>query len=155
MSWKRPPPPLAAQRLRLAALALPGANFSGSGPRRLRYEFDAVPLVGAQEYRCRIEMQPDSRRVHTFVLEPDLQLLAPDWRLPHIYEHERGVTRLCLYTPKNGEWRPGSWLSETIVPWTFEWLRYFELWLIDGVWHGGGTHPDAPRRRYGVRRSKQ
>lgn len=154
MSWKPPPPPLATQRLRLDALGLAGAAFHGSTPSLIRFEFDAVPVLGAREYRCRIEMRRESIGVDTFVLRPDLQVLAPDKKLPHVYDYKRGITELCLYTPKNGEWRRGLQLSETIVPWTFEWLRYFELWLLEGEWHGGGTHPDPiTRRRYGVNRT--
>jgi hypothetical protein len=36
-------------------------------------------------------------------------------------------------------------LAYTVVPWTSEWLVFYELWLITGEWLGGGTHP-APRR---------
>ena len=29
-------------------------------------------------------------------------------------------------------------LSETIIPWAIEWLKYYELWRITGKWLGGG-----------------
>jgi len=154
MSWKRPPPTLAAQRHRLRALDLPGASFHGSTPGRLRFEFDAVPFTGAREYRCRLDLGRQSAWVESSVLRPDLRVLSNGKKLPHVYTHDGPGTRLCLYTPKSGEWYPGCWLAETIVPWAYEWLRYFELWLVEGEWHGGGTHPEVvPRRRYGVGKS--
>ncbi|SJM35583.1 conserved hypothetical protein [Mesorhizobium delmotii] len=32
-------------------------------------------------------------------------------------------------------------LDQSIVPWTSLWLFYFEDWLTDGEWRGGGEHP--------------
>lgn len=29
-------------------------------------------------------------------------------------------------------------IANTIVPWTSEWLFYYEIWLATGQWHGGG-----------------
>jgi len=142
--------------MRLAGLGLPGATFRGSSPSLLRFEFDAVPFLGARDYRCRIELRRESLGVDTFVLRPDLQALALDKKLPHIYGDGKGITELCLYTPASGEWYRGRWLSETTIPWTYEWLRYFELWLVDGEWYGGGTHPtNSVRRRYGTNRQRQ
>jgi hypothetical protein len=75
--------------------------------------------------------------------------------LPHIYNHGRRGTQLCLYLPMSGEWSAEMWLAETFVPWTVEWLKFFELWLVDGEWRGGGEHPgysEAPRQK---RRSRK
>ena len=35
-------------------------------------------------------------------------------------------------------------IADTIVPWTAEWLVYYEIWLMTGEWYGGGDWP--PRR---------
>jgi hypothetical protein len=146
---------LAAELLRLRALDLPGSTGTVIGRGGLlRFDFDARPFVGAREYRCRVELERAARSAEAYVLRPDLQLIAGE-RPPHIYDHSEGHTRLCLYMPGGGEWHAGLWLSETVLPWTIEWLRYYEIWLIDGVWQGGGEHPDAePRRRYGVREKR-
>jgi hypothetical protein len=50
---------------------------------------------------------------------------------------------LCLY-----DWREQSWqnkwhLHETIIPWTAEWLVFYELFLLTGVWHGKSADPGA------------
>lgn len=145
--------PLAAQLLRLSALDLPGARGAVvDRGAKLRFDFSVRPFVGAREYGCRLELERAARGASAYVLKPDLQPLASGRRPPHIYDCSAGRTKLCLYTPDDGDWHPSMWLSETMVPWAIEWLRYFELWLIDGEWYGGGEHPKVePRRRYGVR----
>jgi hypothetical protein len=35
-------------------------------------------------------------------------------------------------------------IADTIVPWTSEWLMYYEIWLATSDWYGGGVWP--PRR---------
>jgi hypothetical protein len=47
---------------------------------------------------------------------------------------------LCLFDPRERSWSNRDNLHETIIPWTAEWLVYYELFLISGVWHG----PEAP-----------
>lgn len=34
-------------------------------------------------------------------------------------------------------------LYEWVVPWTSEWLVYYELWKLDGVWHGPVEDPNV------------
>ena len=45
------------------------------------------------------------------------------------------------------------YVHETIVPWTAEWIVFYELWKITGEWlgpeapHGAGEKiPEAPNR---------
>lgn len=144
---------LAAQLFRLNSLGLDEAEGAiVERGAKLRFNFSVQPFVGAREYQCRIDLPRVAHSVHAYVLHPDLTALADGQRPPHIYGYDGGRTKLCLFMPGAGEWHAGLWLSETIVPWTVEWLRYYEMWLIDGLWHGGGEHPDTkPRRRYGIR----
>ncbi|MDA8587206.1 hypothetical protein N9L47_13240 [Rhodobacteraceae bacterium] len=74
-----------------------------------------------------------------FVRDPNIQLLAGDRDLPHIYHNP---TSLCLYQPKNQQWRPTLRIDQTIVPWTVLWLFFFEEWLESDEWKGEGEHPD-------------
>jgi hypothetical protein len=67
---------------------------------------------------------------------------------PHIYyrpETKSGWS-LCLYDPRTREWEGEMPIATKIIPWACEWLFYYEHWLIDGVWAGGGAHPERPRR---------
>ncbi len=69
--------------------------------------------------------------------------LKPDSNgaLPHYYHDKQA---LCLYDAV--DWRPWMKLADTIVPWTVEWLWFYELWKATGEWHGsGGNHIIAPR----------
>lgn len=66
-----------------------------------------------------------------------------DEDIPHCYhrsyENENNeYVKLCLYYPKYKEWTKNMFLSETIIPWAIEWLKYYELWRITGKWLGGG-----------------
>jgi hypothetical protein len=119
---------------------------SGSGEVRrgkLIWQFDAQPDPLGRVYKVRIEYQ-QGRAPRVYVVEPNLRLLAGGRSLPHVYEQD--PAQLCLYLPGAGEWSPWRRISETIVPWVFLWLSYFEEWLASSEWRGGGVHP-RPRRR--------
>lgn len=63
---------------------------------------------------------------------------------PHIYYDELDPEHppLCLYDWRDDEWQPSQPIVETIIPWTSEWIYYFERWMLTGVWEGGGrSHP--------------
>jgi len=147
--------PLINQLFRLRALGLPNANGILLDRRtRLRFDFSVRPTLISREYFCRIELRSRGYDPEAYVLSPDLQELAGGERPPHIYDHINGITRLCLFYPQSNEWTTQSWLSDTMVPWTISWLRFYEIWLITGKWEGGGEHPDTnptpQRRRYGM-----
>ena len=71
-----------------------------------------------------------------YVKDP-LPLLLPSGedRLPHVYSHSE--QRLCLFYGK--EWTAYRTIAYTVIPWAIEWLYHYELWLVDGIWKGGGT----------------
>lgn len=112
---------------------------------RLVWTLEITPTPSSRTYRLRIEL--DGRGPPQVVVEsPDLRVLAGGRRLPHVYS-ERPV-RLCLYHPDRREWTSSMRLDETVVPWAYLWLFYFELWMETGEWKGGGEHP-RPRRPAG------
>jgi hypothetical protein len=83
--------------------------------------------------------------VEVFVLDPKV---GQDPRgtgepIPHVFRlgHDPEFPALCLFDPARREWSPEDHVADTIVPWAIEWLMWFELWLWDGVWRGGGRHP--------------
>lgn len=112
-------------------------------PGKLTWRFQAQPTPLSRIYSIRLDYRigdgPD-----VFVEAPSLEVLAAGRDLPHVY---RSPLRLCLYMPGSGQWAPYKRLDQTIVPWTYTWLFYFEDWLTFGEWRGGGRHPDgAPSR---------
>jgi hypothetical protein len=74
--------------------------------------------------------------VKVYVINDKLQLAKNRTKLPHVYSHEE--QRLCLYSPSKNEWTREKLISSTIIPWAAEWLQYYELWLANGKWLGGG-----------------
>lgn len=108
--------------------------------RNLVWQFPATPSPLSRTYRVRIQYQeqsvPEAR-----VIDPDLQTLAGERKLPHTYPGD--PPRLCLYLPCTGEWSPDLLIAATIVPWTYLWLFFFEEWLLTNEWKGGGEHPEV------------
>jgi hypothetical protein len=43
---------------------------------------------------------------------------------------------LCLFDPNGNEWNRTMMIADTTIPWTCEWLRFYEIWHATGVWHG-------------------
>jgi hypothetical protein len=67
-----------------------------------------------------------------FIIKPDILKSSP-----HIYSDGS----LCLYYPFDKDYNNKlSIISDTIIPWTAEWLYYYEKWLDSGIWWG----PEAP-----------
>lgn len=79
------------------------------------------------------------------VLRPRL-IERPDFEdgpLPHVYWPDNRPI-LCLFDPLQDEWDSGMAISKTTVPWTIDWLFFYELWSMTGKWSGGGRHPGQP-----------
>lgn len=71
-----------------------------------------------------------------YVVNEVLKLAEGRHRLPHIYSQE--MQQLCLYSVSKKEWSSKKLIVKTLIPWACEWLFYYELWLINGDWLGGG-----------------
>lgn len=89
------------------------------------------PDVGCDEYTIRIEYHKRSIP-KVYVDEPKI---TPSSKI-----HTYSDGRLCLYYPKENPWSKAYNLHETIIPWTAEWLVYYELFKIHKKWFG----PEAP-----------
>jgi hypothetical protein len=75
-----------------------------------------------------------------WVLGDELQKLdSPDF--PHHYsiDVDKKKVNICLY--RYSEFSKNKLLTKTIIPWTVEWLYFYEIWLATGEWCGGGEHP--------------
>lgn len=104
----------------------------------LTWKFDVRPHPLSRTYTLQIRFRRTGVP-KVFVLAPDLNKLAEGRRLPHVYSIK--PIRLCLYFPGDREWTPEKSIAETIVPWAYLWLMYFEHWLATDEWQGGGVHP--------------
>lgn len=144
---------LAQRALELRRLGLPGATVHLVGGRELQFRFSMTPGRFGRDYGCLLRMRPDSRAPDMLVMRPDLHSLAGSDPIPHIYRHDRPGVLLCLWWPKQREWVPQMKLIETFIPWTEEWLWYFEDWLKTRDWAGGGEHPEPSRKHRFPRQS--
>lgn len=69
-------------------------------------------------------------------------------QIPHIFKSSSSIiedkARICLYYNygQQREFVFGDSLKKTIIPWTKEWLYFYDLYQITGQWYGGG-HPHA------------
>lgn len=100
------------------------------------YEAQSSPL--GRTYTVEIQFKAGSSP-YIFVRKPDIQFLAGDRDLPHVYHDP---LRLCLYQPAKQQWNSKLRIDRTIIPWTALWLYYFEEWLESNDWKGEGEHPN-------------
>ena len=80
-------------------------------------------------YRIRIAYGAFGRP-RVFLLDPPMREDCP---------HTWGGGEMCVFWPKDPDhpgWQPGSWIADTILPWSQLWLHYYELWLETGEWRG-------------------
>jgi hypothetical protein len=138
-------PSLAQRHAELQALALPEARIRLTH-QRLILDVKLAPGAFGRLYTCRFIFERTTYPV-VIVTGPDLESLAQGEKIPHVYPWNGPGTRLCLWWPKNREWSPQMKVVESLLPWTAEWLYYFELWLLTKTWEGGGEHPMSPKQR--------
>lgn len=65
---------------------------------------------------------------------PKVEVVKPLIREDAPHRFEDGS--LCLYYFGDGSWNRNKKIAETILPWTAEWLRFYEIWLATGEWLG-------------------
>lgn len=93
------------------------------------------PTEHSRSYRVEIRYAPwDSPEVR--IIDPKLEF-AKD---AHMYHNDT----LCLYDWHEQPWQKNWHLYETIIPWTAEWLVFYELWLLTGKWHGNSATHEKP-----------
>lgn len=66
--------------------------------------------------------------------EPTIFIKYP--KLPPNTPHLHLSGNLCLYHSKHFKWIESMSVRNTIIPWTFLWAYYYEVWLIKGDWLG-------------------
>ncbi len=102
------------------------------------------PTAISEKYNLMV-IYKHNRWVKVFVVNKELKIATNRSKLPHVYNSKQ--QQLCLYSPSKKEWDGFSCIVDTIIPWASEWLYYFELWLSEGKWYGGG-HNEYPNENY-------
>ncbi len=99
------------------------------------------PTKFSRAYSTQVTWSSQLHLPEVEIIAPQLIALAKGKRSPHDFS-SKGNSRPCLMF-NNGsrrEWTPSMSIAESIIPWTLEWLHYWELWLVEGKWLGGGVH---------------
>lgn len=108
------------------------------GQKRVVWSGRIQPSPLSQEYTIAICYSLGQRPM-VKILEPELIKLK-GMSLPHVYKNDE----LCLYFP--GQWNGETPITQSIIPWTSEWLLHYEIWLATGEWCGGGVHPSIKKK---------
>lgn len=115
--------------------AFPNAKVLSHKRDSFELEIELQPSVLCETYQIKI-VYISNKSVKVYVVGKVLQIAKNRKKLPHVYSPKK--QQLCLYSPSKKEWKPTQYIVNTIIPWASEWLYYYELWLIDGIWYGGG-----------------
>lgn len=103
-------------------------SIKGRGPNAsLLCYGEITPTEFSQTYKIKLTYN-GSGVPKVYVISPTI----PFDDKAHMYSDGR----LCLYYPPEDPWKHTKRISDTIIPWTAEWLVYYELYQIDGKWHG-------------------
>lgn len=96
----------------------------------LLWRYPVRPCQASDIYELELEYRQGATpkvKVATPQLVPN-----EDGLLPHVWD----TGHLCVH--QLGDWNPGQLLTRTFVPWSMEWLVYYELWRATGIWYGDG-----------------
>lgn len=138
---KRIKTPHIRYRAGYAGLKFCPLSLNGSGEYTNKYfywEFDAKPSTFSKTYRVLLIWDYKLVAPSVYILNNELHEVELTKRIPHLYSRDK--IQLCLYYPEYKEFNVFMSLCETIIPWTYLWLMYYEEWLYSGEWKGG----DAP-----------
>ena len=104
-----------------------------------------------QSMVCHATLQPLSyiepynvQLVFTGKNSPKVFIKSPE--IPVNFEiHMYAQGNLCLYYPPDFKWTESSSAATSIIPWINDWIIYYELYKISGVWEGPAA-PHLPDR---------
>jgi hypothetical protein len=100
------------------------------------------PRIKGRELICRGLIQPteysEAYRIeikYTAWHSPSVRIVEPEIK-PNLDAHMFPSGKLCLYDSREQPWQKNWHLHETVIPWTAEWLVFYELFLLTGKWLG-------------------
>ena len=137
-----------AQKIKPISIALQALNIKKMFPdtkvinqrdQLLTWTHCLTPSPLGDNYEIKLVYQiTDKPKIYVTKPKP-LALAIDETKLPHCYDQK--LQYLCLYYPDGKEWNKSMLIAKTIIPWAYEWLYHYEIWLGTGEWTGGGVHP--------------
>ncbi|NBI07538.1 hypothetical protein D3Z33_11820 [Senegalia massiliensis] len=104
----------------------PNFEFHSVNTTNKHFIGELQPTKDSPKYRVKI-LYRTNKKPKVYVLEPEILDSAP---------HRYSDNSLCLYYPDDLSFDQYSVIADTIIPWTIEWLYFYEIWLEDNVWWG-------------------
>lgn len=104
-----------------------------------------LPRMVGDRLMCRGNIQPsDTSATYRIDLvykpwsAPEVRILTPEIKPErHLHFYKDGT--LCLYDWREQPWQRHWHLTDTVIPWTAEWLLFYELFLLTGKWLGNSA----------------
>lgn len=123
----------------------PEAVVTTTRDQYLTWTHSISPSPLGSKYKIKLTYQIGSSP-KVYVVDPKpLARAEGKSTLPHCYDSDK--QHLCLYYPDGREWNKSMLLTQTVIPWTYDWLYHYEIWLVNGGnWTGGGAHPPQKKR---------
>lgn len=90
---------------------------------------------------CRGIFQPENCNAYNVRIEfragcfPQVYIISPEIK-PNSDIHIYREGSLCLFYPGDMKWKDTTSIAENTIPWIFEWILFYELYLLTGVWEG-------------------
>jgi hypothetical protein len=113
-------------------------------PMAQTYDIRLELSFGSADADLAFPWRPASVRVLGGAVRPS----AGGLPVPHLYgpwDDPNGAL-LCLYYPPDEIMVPGRQAAPKLLPWAYEWLYYYEMWLVTGEWAGPAA-PHGPGER--------
>ncbi|MGN7884922.1 hypothetical protein [Dyadobacter sp. 22481] len=105
---------------------------------RLTWTYEISPSPLGDRYGVKV-IYAISESPKAYVVTPKpLTLAKGKLALPHCYNQKEQL--LCLYYPDGRQWNSTMSLAKTVIPWMYDWLYHYEIWVGTGEWNGGGVH---------------
>jgi hypothetical protein len=139
------------EQIRAMASQWPGFNLVEREDQRATWEGPLAPDKRKHLVRVRYRIPHLLENISLLDAQPRVQVVVPllerhaDYEqgpIPHVYRSEATpeMPCLCLFSPSNREWSTDDLIAHTTIFWAWEWLYFYEGWLVTKKWKGGGRH---------------
>ena len=114
-----------------------------------RNGFSAELLIRDGRYKIRLDYHAIGIP-KVYVVSPKIDMSSPieihTFGVKFHGAYNRELPCLCLTYHDSDKWDSSILLTESYIPWAIEWTEFYELWLLTGVWYGGGIHPGGGKK---------